>query len=55
MVSHSFKKVLLYIAFFPQLIAGPIVKYHDVEQEIDSRPHHSAGDRTRHPPGLSAV
>ena len=37
MVSHSFKKVLLYIAFFPQLIAGPIVKYHDVEQEIDSR------------------
>ena len=36
-VSHSFKKVLLYIAFFPQLIAGPIVKYHDVEQEIDSR------------------
>ena len=32
-VSHSFKKVLLYIAFFPQLI----VKYHDVEQEIDSR------------------
>ena len=37
MVSHSFKKVLLYIAFFPQLIAGPIVKYHDIEQEIDSR------------------
>ena len=37
MVSHSFKKVLLYIAFFPQLIAGPIVKYHDVEHEIDSR------------------
>lgn len=36
-VSHSFKKVLLYIAFFPQLIAGPIVKYHDIEQEIDSR------------------
>ena len=37
MVSHSFKKVLLYIAFFPQLIAGPIVKYHDIEREIDSR------------------
>ena len=37
MVSHWFKKVLLYIAFFPQLIAGPIVKYHDIEQEIDSR------------------
>ena len=29
--------MLLYIAFFPQLIAGPIVKYHDIEQEIDSR------------------
>ena len=37
MVSHSFRKVLLYIAFFPQLIAGPIVKYHDIEREIDSR------------------
>ena len=26
----NFGKVLLYISFFPQLIAGPIVKYHDV-------------------------
>lgn len=33
----NFGKVLLYISFFPQLIAGPIVKYHDVEKEIDSR------------------
>ena len=33
----SFWKVLLYISFFPQLIAGPIVKYHDVEQEIQKR------------------
>ena len=33
----NFGKVLLYISFFPQLIAGPIVKYHDIEQEIDSR------------------
>ena len=33
----SFYKVLLYISFFPQLIAGPIVKYHDVEEEIDRR------------------
>ena len=37
MVSHSFKKVLLYIAFFPQLIAGPIVRYETVEQEILER------------------
>ena len=33
----NFGKVLLYISFFPQLIAGPIVKYHDIELEIDSR------------------
>ena len=30
-------KLALYICLFPQLIAGPIVKYHDVEQQIDSR------------------
>lgn len=29
--------VLLYISFFPQLIAGPIVKYHDIEKQIDNR------------------
>ena len=34
---RNFGKVLLYISFFPQLIAGPIVKYHDVEQEIQER------------------
>ena len=33
----NFGKVLLYISYFPQLIAGPIVKYHDVELEINSR------------------
>ena len=33
----NFWKVLLYISFFPQLIAGPIVKYHDIEKEIDDR------------------
>lgn len=27
----------LYITFFPQLIAGPIVKYHDIEKQIYSR------------------
>ena len=36
-VSQSFVKVLLYISYFPQLIAGPIVKYHDIEKEIDQR------------------
>ena len=33
----NYAKVLLYISFFPQLIAGPIVKYHDIAQEIDNR------------------
>ena len=27
----------LYIAFFPQLIAGPIVRYHDINEQIQSR------------------
>ncbi|WP_240927900.1 MBOAT family O-acyltransferase [Cellulophaga sp. Z1A5H] len=27
----------LYISFFPQLIAGPIVRYHDVDQQIKKR------------------
>ncbi len=36
-VSKSFVKLMLYVAFFPQLIAGPIVKYHDVSLQIDDR------------------
>ena len=36
-VQKNFGKVLLYISFFTQLIAGPIVKYHDVEAEINNR------------------
>lgn len=36
-VQKSFPKVLLYIAFFPQLIAGPIVRYTDISQAIDER------------------
>jgi alginate O-acetyltransferase complex protein AlgI len=35
--TRSFSKVLLYISFFPQLVAGPIVKYLDIAQEIDHR------------------
>lgn len=35
--AKSFFKVLLYISFFPQLIAGPIVKYHDIAGQIDAR------------------
>ncbi|MDO5329665.1 MAG: MBOAT family protein [Coriobacteriia bacterium] len=29
--------VLLYISFFPQLIAGPIVKYKDIEKQLNDR------------------
>ena len=36
-VQKNFFKVLLYISFFPQLIAGPIVKYKDIETEINER------------------
>ncbi len=34
---RNFMRVLLYIAFFPQLIAGPIIRYHDVAEQIASR------------------
>ena len=37
MLQKSFYKLLLYISFFPQLIAGPIVKYHDIDQYLDHR------------------
>ena len=30
-------KLALYITLFPQLIAGPIVKYHDIVNQIDNR------------------
>ncbi len=33
----NYGNMLLYISFFPQLIAGPIVKYHDIEQQISHR------------------
>lgn len=29
--------VVLYISFFPQLIAGPIIRYHDVDQQLTNR------------------
>ncbi|MBQ7474014.1 MAG: MBOAT family protein [Oscillospiraceae bacterium] len=35
--TKNFLKLLLYISFFPQLIAGPIVKYHDIAEQIDNR------------------
>ncbi len=35
----NYFNVLLYISFFPQLIAGPIVKYHDISAQIKDRQH----------------
>lgn len=36
-VQKSLPKLALYISLFPQLVAGPIVKYHDVCSEIENR------------------
>lgn len=36
-VEKNLFHVVLYISFFPQLIAGPIVKYHDIQAQISSR------------------
>lgn len=35
--------LLLYIILFPQLVAGPIVNYADIEQELTCRTHSLAG------------
>ena len=36
-VQKNMVDLLLYISFFPQLIAGPIVKYHDIDRQIADR------------------
>lgn len=36
-VQSNYLKLFLYISFFPQLIAGPIVKYRDIAEAIDNR------------------
>ena len=40
---RSLGKTALFISFFPQLIAGPILKYHDICRQIDARSE-TAGD-----------
>ena len=42
--TKDFLKLLLYISFFPQLIAGPIVKYHDISDQIACR--HCSAEET---------
>lgn len=39
MVQKNPVKVALYIAMFPQLIAGPIVRYEDIRSYLDKRTH----------------
>ena len=36
-VQKNILNLALYVSFFPQLIAGPIVKYKDIEKEISNR------------------
>ncbi|MBR2069326.1 MAG: MBOAT family protein [Candidatus Gastranaerophilales bacterium] len=36
-VQKNIYKLALFICLFPQLIAGPILKYHDVEAQIENR------------------
>lgn len=36
-IQKNLYKVALYITFFPQLVAGPIVKYYDFADQIDNR------------------
>ncbi len=37
--SHSLMKFALFKSFFPQLVAGPIVRYHDLAADLDHRQH----------------
>jgi alginate O-acetyltransferase complex protein AlgI len=36
-VQKNFFNILLYIVFFPQLIAGPIIRYHDIAAQLTKR------------------
>ncbi|MBQ4629484.1 MAG: MBOAT family protein [Clostridia bacterium] len=36
-LQKSFYKFLLYVSMFPQLVAGPIVRYVDIEKQINER------------------
>ncbi|GMO11286.1 MAG: MBOAT family protein [Treponemataceae bacterium] len=39
LIQKNLLDIGLYISFFPALIAGPIVRYHDVSEQIKNRPH----------------
>ena len=38
-VSRKFLDFIMYVSLFPQLVAGPIVRYSDVQKELQSRTH----------------
>ena len=52
MRQKNFGKVLLYISFFPQLIAGPIVRYHDIDKQLTSRGRAGKADSEKISAGL---
>lgn len=55
-VQRNLYKLALYITFFPQLVAGPIVKYYDFADQIDRRsvtPENTAVGIRRFITGLS--
>lgn len=55
-VQKNFGKFALYVSFFPQLIAGPIVKYRDIEKQLSRRKvkaEHMADGMRRFIVGLS--
>lgn len=55
-IQRNLFKLALYITFFPQLVAGPIVKYYDFVDQIDNRrttPEQTAAGIKRFITGLS--
>lgn len=55
-IQKNLYKLALYITFFPQLVAGPIVKYYDFAHQIDNRkctPERTAQGIRRFITGLS--
>jgi alginate O-acetyltransferase complex protein AlgI len=40
--AKSFTNYFLYVSLFPQLIAGPIIRYHDVARQLTDRQHTSS-------------
>ena len=34
---HNFLKLAMYVSLFPQLIAGPIVRYTTIEEQLEKR------------------